>query len=83
MSNHTAGLYQHPTVTGHATPSVGDEAVSFKVAGPGASDMSWYTVVRSGATLVVFDAAGPRPDGDTVPDDLVRAQVAKVEKAQS
>ena len=82
-SGYAGGVLKFPTVTGHATPSVGDEAVSFKVAGPGARDMSWYTVVRSGATLVVFDAAGPRPDGDTVPEDLVRAQVAKVEKAQS
>jgi len=82
-SGYAGGVLKFPTVTGHAAPSVGDEAVSFKVAGPGARDMSWYTMVRSGATLVTFDAAGPMTDGDTVPEDLVRAQVAKVEKAQS
>ena len=82
-SGYAGGVLRFPTVTGHAAPGVGDETVSFKVAGPGASDISWYTVVRVGATLVVFDAAGPGPDGDTVPEDLVRAQAAKVGKAQS
>ncbi|MCX4971297.1 hypothetical protein [Streptomyces sp. NBC_00620] len=65
------------------TPDAGDEAVAFRLSGGmlGADTPTAYTVVRSGSTLAVFftvDMTDPKTV--TVPDEVVTAQLAKLEK---
>jgi hypothetical protein len=79
-SGYAGGVLKFPAVTAQTAPAIGDEAVSYMVAGR--TDTSWYAVVRSDTTVVVFGAGGPRPEFDRVPEDLVRAQMAKVEKVR-
>ncbi|MFG2935183.1 hypothetical protein [Streptomyces sp. NPDC048282] len=65
------------------TLDVGDEAVAFRLTGGmlGADTPTAYTVVRSGPTLAVFFAVDMTdPKTVTVPDEVVAAQVAKLQK---
>lgn len=65
-------------------PDAGDEAVSFRLSGGilGEDTPTAYTVVRSGSTLALFFAVDmTTPKTVTVPDEVVTAQVEKLEKA--
>ncbi|MFC8512396.1 hypothetical protein [Streptomyces sp. NPDC057257] len=64
-------------------PDVGDEAVAFRLDGGilGADTPTAYTVVRSDTTLAVFFNPSLSDSGTvTVPVEVVRAQVAKLER---
>ncbi|MEU6380313.1 hypothetical protein [Streptomyces sp. NPDC046909] len=64
-------------------PDVGDEAVAFRLSGGvlGADTPTAYTVVRSGSTLAIFFAVNLiKPKTVAVPDEVVAAQIGKLEK---
>ncbi|MET7484712.1 hypothetical protein [Streptomyces sp. NPDC005538] len=64
-------------------PDAGDEAMAFRLSGGmlGADTPTAYTVVRSGSTLAVFFAVDMTdPKTVEVPDEVVTAQIAKLEK---
>ncbi|MGY0059388.1 hypothetical protein ACWY4P_23000 [Streptomyces sp. LZ34] len=65
-------------------PKLGDEAVSYTVTEAGKSDVGTvkFTIVRSGAHLsVLFGVDLANPTKPLLPDAVVSAQVAKLEKA--
>ncbi|MCT9078656.1 hypothetical protein [Streptomyces fulvoviolaceus] len=64
-------------------PDVGDDAVAFRLVGGlnGDDTPAAYTVVRSGTNLAMFYAVSlTDPKTVAVPDEVVSAQVAKLEK---
>lgn len=66
------------------TPKQGDEAVAYKLEGDieGAKIPMSFTVVRSGSTLIGFYSMNMLDaDKAEVPDEILDAQVAKLEKA--
>ncbi|QNS04589.1 hypothetical protein [Streptomyces xanthii] len=75
--------YQYKDVKPGETPKLGDEAVAFTLRGDIDGDkMTFgYTVVRSGSTLVVFQALNALGGAEAeVPDEVVKAQMDKLEK---
>lgn len=67
-----------------AAPEQGDEAVAYKLKGDieGAKIPMSFTVVRSGSTLIGFYSMNMLDaDKAEVPDEILDAQVAKLEKA--
>ncbi|WP_190131336.1 hypothetical protein [Streptomyces mashuensis] len=62
-------------------PDVGDEAVAYRLDNVAERAPSLVTVVRSGRTLAMFFATNlADPDAVEIPEALVRAQIAKVER---
>ncbi|WP_116212416.1 hypothetical protein [Streptomyces olivoreticuli] len=60
-------------------PSLGDEAVAFRLENVAERAPSLITAVRSGNVLAMFFATSlSDPDGVEIPSELVRAQVAKL-----
>ncbi|GAA0466917.1 hypothetical protein ACFQ2B_13275 [Streptomyces stramineus] len=64
-------------------PELGEDAVAYRLENATDRAPSLITVVRSGSTLSMFFATSlSDPDGVEIPPELVRAQVAKVERAE-
>ncbi|MFD7238530.1 hypothetical protein ACFWAT_24890 [Streptomyces syringium] len=62
-------------------PSLGDEAVAYRLANAAEKAPSLVTVVRTGSNLALFFATSlSDPEGVEIPRELVEAQVGKVEK---
>ncbi|MFI7010249.1 hypothetical protein [Streptomyces sp. NPDC050145] len=75
--------YQYSDVKPGEAPKLGDEAVAFTVRGnvDGTKMTFGYTVVRSGSSLVVFQALNALGGAKAeVPDAVVEAQMGKLEK---
>ncbi|MFM9700990.1 hypothetical protein [Streptomyces europaeiscabiei] len=66
------GGYQ--AVAAADAPDAGDEAVAYKTSAAGSTPI-WTTVVRSGATVVAFGHYTAE-----LPDEVLSAQISKVEK---
>lgn len=64
----------HQTVAAADAPDSGDEAVSYRTTAQGSVPI-WTTVVRSGATVMAFGHYAAE-----LPDEVLSAQVSKVEK---
>ncbi|MFF8642299.1 hypothetical protein [Streptomyces sp. NPDC015345] len=78
---HAGSKYRE--VAALTAPKTGDEAVSYKVVGliEGQKTPMSFTVVRSGSTLAAFYSINLlKPKEFGVPEKIVEAQVAKVEK---
>jgi hypothetical protein len=69
----------YKSVTEVSTPAVGDGAVAFHLDGDLTDED--LTVVRHGATLLVFNAYTLNRNLERVPDELIAAQLAKLVKA--
>jgi hypothetical protein len=78
-TGYAGGALKFTAVAAVTAPKVGDEMVSYQLTGVG-TQPSWFTVVRVGATVVLFDAASLKPGAGKVPDDLTVAQISKLQK---
>lgn len=75
--------YQYTKVEPLKAPAVGDEAVAYSMTATIEGDEipATYTVVRSGSTLAVFYGANLLSAKQAkVPEDMIEAQVAKLER---
>ncbi|WP_231626460.1 hypothetical protein [Streptomyces apocyni] len=75
--------YQYSDVKALPDPKLGDESVSFQMVGDIEGDKmgTSYTVVRSGSTVVGFRAMDMLDvENLKVPDAIIKAQLAKLEK---
>jgi hypothetical protein len=78
-TGYAGGALKFSAITKLPAPTVGDEAVAYQQNGL-RTRPSWFTIVRSGSTVVMFNASSGRSAGGEVPNDLVAAQIAKVKK---
>jgi hypothetical protein len=78
-AGYAGGALKFTAVAAVTAPKVGDEMVSYQLTGVG-TQPSWFTIVRIGATVVLFDAASLKPGAGKVPDDLTVAQISKLQK---
>ena len=78
-AGYAGGALKFAAITKLPAPAIGDEAVAYQQNGL-RTQPSWFTVVRNGSTVVMFNASSGRSAGGEVPNDLVTAQIAKVKK---